>query len=179
MANDAPKDGDNASEQLLGLVYDELRQLATAYLARERNDHTLQPTALVHEAYVKLAPQDMRWSSRAQFMGVAAVAMRRVLVDHARKHRSMKRGGEVHRVELDLSIVSDDEGTIDLVRLDEALTGLSTLSPRQARVVELRFFGGLTGQEVADVIEISPSTVESDWRFARAWLKNELRDGAH
>lgn len=169
---------DDPSEQLLGLVYDELRQLASAYLARERSDHTLQPTALVHEAFVKLAPQETRWANRAQFVGVAAIAMRRVLVDYARRRKSLKRGGEVRRVELDLSIVGESETDVDLVRLDEALTGLAALSERQARIVELRFFGGLSMEEIANVVEMSVSTVESDWRFARAWLKNELGETA-
>ncbi len=173
-----PSRSDRAPEELLGAVYDELKQLASAYLSRERNDHTLQPTALVHEAYVKLAPQDVTWASRAHFVGVAAVAMRRILVDYARKHKSAKRGGELHRMDLDLSIVGEEEEDLDLISLDEALTGLAKLSERQARIVELRFFGGLTMVEIAEVVEVSARTVENDWRFARAWLKDQLETGA-
>lgn len=165
------------SGELLGLVYDELRQLASSYLARERSDHTLQPTALVHEAYVKLAPQECEWANRSQFVGVAAIAMRRVLVDHARQHKSAKRGGGARRVDVDLSIVGEGEAGLDLVQLDDALTGLGELSPRQARIVELRFFGGLTIEQVAEVVGVSPRTVDTDWRFARAWLKEALGEG--
>ncbi|QDV07992.1 RNA polymerase sigma factor [Planctomycetes bacterium Poly30] len=173
MSDALPHPGEPPDE-LMELVYGELRQLASMYLARERSDHTLQPTALVHEAFVKLSPQTKRWENRAQFVGVAAVAMRRTLVDHARQHRSLKRGGSARRVELDLASMETTEGAIDLVRMDDALTGLAQLSGRQAQVVELRFFGGLTHDEIAEVLGISYRTVENDWRFARAWLKERL-----
>ena len=175
--SDDPLTPNQPHDDLMGLVYGELKQLASAYLARERSDHTLQPTALVHEAFVKLSPQKVRWQSRAQFVGVAAVAMRRILVDHARKHRSEKRGGGARRVELDLATMETSEGAIDLVRMDEALTGLAELSARQAQVVELRFFGGLTHDEIGEVLGVSYRTVENDWRFARAWLKERLGEG--
>ncbi|QDV07963.1 RNA polymerase sigma factor [Planctomycetes bacterium Poly30] len=174
---DAPSTSSEPPDELMQLVYGELRQLASAYLARERSDHTLQPTALVHEAFVKLSPQKKRWENRSQFIGVAAVAMRRILVDYARKHRSEKRGGGARRVELDLATMETTEGAIDLVRMDEALTGLAKLSARQAQVVELRFFGGLTNDEIAEVLAVSYRTVENDWRFARAWLKEQLGEG--
>ncbi|MEZ5976166.1 MAG: ECF-type sigma factor [Planctomycetota bacterium] len=164
------------SEDLLALVYDELRALARAYLARERGDHTLQPTALVHEAYVKLAPQRVAWKNRAQFVGVAAGAMRRILVDHARGKNRDKRGGGVDRIDLDLALIESEGEDVDLVRLDEALSKLAELSPRQARVVELRFFGGLTVEEVAEVLEVSERTVKSEWWFARAWLHSALQE---
>ena len=155
---------------LLEAVYDELRRLAGAYLARERSDHTLQPTALVHEAYAKLASQETPWANRAHFMGIAAQAMRRILVDHARgKHRA-KRGGGWQRVELDVALAEDPSQTLDLLALDEALSELAILSPREAQVVELRYFGGLDVVEVAEVLDVSSRTVKRAWRFARAWL---------
>ena len=170
---DSRPDGDDAG--LLEAVYDELRRLAGAYLARERNDHTLQPTALVHEAYAKLADQNSAWEGRAHFIGVAAQAMRRVLVDHARGRKRNKRGGgRWQRVELDLAVVEDGETDVDLVNLDEAMKRLSELSARQARIVELRFFGGLSVDEVASVLKTSERTVAREWRFARAWLGEEL-----
>ena len=160
---------------LLEAVYDELRRLASAYLARERSDHTLQPTALVHEAYAKLADQGSAWEGRTHFIGVAAQAMRRVLVDHARGHKRDKRGGgQWRRVELDLAIVEDGGTDVDLVNLDEALERLGELSERQARIVELRFFGSLSNPEIARVLETSERTVAREWRFARAWLGEEL-----
>ncbi|MEL6712553.1 MAG: ECF-type sigma factor [Planctomycetota bacterium] len=174
---DAPRSAAPGAAELLDVVYDELRSLASSYLARERSDHTLQPTALVHEAFVRLSPQRKSWSSRGEFLGVAAMAMRRILVDHARGAQRAKRGGEVRRVDLDLETVESDVGApVDVLRLDEALDRLAALSPRQARVVELRFFGGMTNGEVADVLDVSYRTVENDWRFARAWLRDRMKD---
>ena len=164
-----------ASEQLMPLVYDELRHLARGYLRRERPEHTLQPTALVHEAYLRLVDStQVNWQSRVHFYGVAARLMRRVLVDHARAHAAAKRGGRVEKISLDeAGDILRDEGA-GLVALDDALGGLSQLYPRQSRVVELRFFGGLTTPEIAEVLQVSDSTVERDWNFALLWLKREM-----
>ena len=164
-----------ASQQLMPLVYDELRHLARGYLRRERGDHTLQPTALVHEAYLRLVDTtQVNWQSRVHFYGVAARLMRRVLVDHARAHAAAKRGGQVEKISLDeAGDILRDEGA-GLVMLDDALQGLSQLYQRQSRVVELRFFGGLNTQEIAETLQVSDSTVERDWNFALLWLKREM-----
>jgi RNA polymerase sigma factor (TIGR02999 family) len=161
--------------RLMELVYGELRRLAAHFLAAERPDHTLQPTALVHEAYLKLVGQDAAsWESRGHFMAIAAQAMRRILVDHARGKGRAKRGSDWERVELDPEAHSatevDDGAPIDLVELDRLLDELAELSPRQAKVVELRFFAGLPVEAVAEALGTSPSTIERDWRFAKAWL---------
>lgn len=166
----------SAADRLLPILYDELRGLAVHYLQQERVDHTLQPTALVHEAYLKLVDQKATpWKNRAHFLGVAARAMRQVLVDHARKKKAVKRGHQLDRITLDdaLGVTSND--IVDLVALDDAMNQLATLDARQSRIVELRFFGGLTVEETAHVLSISISTVESDWRMARAWLHRELK----
>jgi RNA polymerase sigma factor (TIGR02999 family) len=161
--------------ELLPLVYDELRRLAASYLRRERADHTLQPTALVHEAYLKLVDQRLdRWQNRSHFFGIAAQAMRRILVDHARAHDAAKRGAGVERVTLDEHALLGESSSVDLIALDEALTRLATLDPRQARIVELRFFAGLEVDETARVLDVSPATVKRDWAMARAWLHREL-----
>ncbi len=164
-----------ASEQLMPLVYEELRHLARGYLRRERGEHTLQPTALVHEAYLRLVDStQINWQSRVHFYGVAARLMRRVLVDHARAHAAAKRGGRVEKISLDeAGNILRDEGA-GLVALDDALKGLSELYPRQSRVVELRFFGGLKTPEIAESLQVSDSTVERDWNFALLWLKREM-----
>ena len=169
-------DGDaGASEQLMPLVYDELRHLARGYLRRERLDHTLQPTALVHEAYLRLVDStQVNWQSRTHFFGVAARLMRRVLVDHARAYAAAKRGGQVEKISLDeAGDLLRDEGA-GLLVLDDALGGLAELYPRQSRVVELRFFGGLNTREIGEVLQTSDSTVERDWNFALLWLKREM-----
>jgi RNA polymerase sigma-70 factor, ECF subfamily len=156
-------------------VYGELHALAERYLRIERPDHTLQPTALVHEAYIRLSAQrHVDWCDRAQFFGVAAQMMRRILVNHAEARNSAKRGGRVTRVTLDESVSWSGEQTLDLVELDEALTALSAFDPRQARVVELRFFAGLGIDETAAVMAISPATVKREWSVAKAWLRREL-----
>ena len=168
-------EGDTAAaEQLMPLVYQELRGLAGGYLRRERVDHTLQPTALVHEAFLKLVHQDhAQLNDRAHFLAVAAEAMRRILVDHSRKKSAAKRqGGE--RVTLAAVEEADAEQDLDLAALDDALNKLVKISPRQARIVELRYFGGMTVEEVAITVGISPRTVKGDWRVARAWLQREL-----
>lgn len=176
MKSDESDPGEGQSDaELLEAAYEELRRLAAAYLARERSDHTLQPTALVHEAYAKLAGQDATIEGRAHFVGIAAQAMRRVLVDHARgKGRSKRGGGAWQRIDLDQAVVPEGETNVDLVNLDEALRELADLSERQARVVELRFFGGMSVEEVASLLGTSERTVAREWRFARAWLGEEL-----
>lgn len=169
-------DGDAAArEKLLPLVYDELRRLARKYLNRERADHTLQPTALVHEAYLRMVDQQqVAWHSRAQFFGLAATLMRNILVDHARRHQAEKRGGGEYALSLSEADRYGSQPNVDLLALDEALNDLSRSSPQHARVVELRYFGGLTIEETAKVLNVSHATVERDWAFARAWLKKEL-----
>ena len=156
-------------------LYAELRLLADRYLRHERPDHTLQPTALVHEAYMRLANQHgIDWQNRAQFIGVAATMMRRILVNYALARSAEKRGGGVTQVTLDDSISWDGERDVDLVALDEALTALARLDPRQARIVELRFFGGLSIEETAEAIGASPATVKREWSMAKAWLRRAL-----
>jgi RNA polymerase sigma-70 factor (ECF subfamily) len=169
------------SSQLISLVYKELRKLAGGYMRRERTDHTLQPTALVHEAYLKLVEQrSVNWQSRAHFFGIAAQLMRRILVDHARGHLRDKRGGGVIPVPLDEALVFAPEQSSELVKLDQSLERLAKLDPRQSKIVELRFFGGLTVEQTAEVLGISPKTVKRDWSVAKAWLHGDLKtnDGA-
>jgi RNA polymerase sigma factor (TIGR02999 family) len=164
-----------ALEQLMPLVYDELRRIAGRYLRKERHDHTLQTTALVHEAYIRLIDQQQaNWQNRAQFFGVAAQMMRRILVDHARGHTADKRGGGVAKLSLDEAIEIAEQREVDLIALDDALTTLAQLDEQQCRVVELRFFGGLTVAEVAEVLKLSPATIKREWSMAKAWLHREL-----
>ena len=166
----------DALKELMGVVHDELRQLAGSLLRHERRDHTLQPTALVHEAYLRLSGlREMPLSSRRHFYGAAARAMRRILVDHARHRSAGKRGGpDARRVTLDAAFHLPIDLRTDFVRIDEALTALALLAPDKARVVELRYFGGLSIQETAEVMEIAPATVKRHWTFARAWLLDTL-----
>jgi RNA polymerase sigma factor (TIGR02999 family) len=165
----------DALDRLLPEVYAELKRLAGGYLRRERPDHTLQPTALVHEAFVKLVDQRaVRWQNRAHFFGIAARVMRRILVDHARAHRAGKRGAGAQRLPLDEALAVAAERHVDLLALDEALTRLAAIDPQQSRIVELRFFGGLTMEETAEVLGISPATVGRDWVVAKAWLHATL-----
>jgi RNA polymerase sigma factor (TIGR02999 family) len=163
-----------AAEALVPLVYAELHALAVHFMRGERDDHTLQPTVLVHDAYLRLVGQrDTSWQSRSHFFGIAAQAMRRILVDHARRTRAAKRdGGE--RVTLDESVADRSGRTVDLIALDDALARLAALDPRQARVVELRYFSGLDIEQTAAVLGVSPATVKRDWTFARAFLQREL-----
>jgi RNA polymerase sigma-70 factor (ECF subfamily) len=164
-------------DDLMPLVYDELRQQAAGRLRREREGHTLQTTALIHEAYIKLIDQsDVRWQNRAHFFAIASQAMRRILIDHARTRQREKRGGANEDIPLDAFVldVAGPEKSMDLVALDEALTRLAGYDERQARIVELRYFGGLEIEETAEVLGVSPATVRRDWSFAKAWLKNEL-----
>jgi RNA polymerase sigma factor (TIGR02999 family) len=167
-----------ANSRLMEAVYPELRRLARGYLRRERPDHSLAATALVHEAYLKLVDQRrVRWQNRAHFFAIAAHLMRRLLVDHARAHGAMKRGAgrRVPLLDIDAGVEPAD---IDILALDAALDRLATMDQRQSRLVELRFFGGLTGKEIATVLGVSPITVKRDWALARAWLFRELRGEA-
>jgi RNA polymerase sigma factor (TIGR02999 family) len=169
--------GDRAAlDELLPLVYDELHHQATRYLRRERAGHTLQTTALIHEAYVRLIDQrDVQWQSRTHFFAIAAQMMRRVLVDYARAKHREKRGGDGVRLPLEAAtLVASGERSVDLMALDEALTRLGSFDEQQARVVELRYFGGLSLEETADALHISRSTAARDWDVARAWLRREL-----
>jgi RNA polymerase sigma factor (TIGR02999 family) len=163
-------------EGLLPIVYGELRELANNYLRRERADHTLQPTALVHEAYMKLVDQrNVQWQNRAHFFGVAANIMRRILVDHARKHNSEKRGGEFSKEQLEEAlVVVSDEKSFELLALDEALENLNEMDPQKARIVELRYFGGLSVEETAEVMGVSEITVKRHWKLAKAWLYGQI-----
>lgn len=164
-----------ALDALAPLVYDELRKLAGRYLRRERMDHTLQSTALVHEAYLRLIDQrNVRWQNRAQFFGLAAELIRRILVDHARAKQAAKRGGTAFKLTLDEALDASVARDLDLVRLDDVLQGLAKIDPQQSRVVELRFFAGLTIDETAEVLGISPATVKRDWLVAKAWLRREM-----
>jgi RNA polymerase sigma factor (TIGR02999 family) len=172
------KNGSQAAlDELLPLVYDEMRRLAASYLGRERSDHTLQPTALVHEAYIRLVGQrEIDWQNRAQFFGLAAEMMRRILVNHARDRNTAKRGGG-HKVSLDEAVSFFAQQDVELVALDEALTRLAVIDKEQSRIVELRFFGGLSIEEAAEVLSISPSTVKREWMLAKAWLHREISRG--
>jgi RNA polymerase sigma factor (TIGR02999 family) len=169
----------SALEQLIPLVERELRRLARGYMARERKGHTLQPTALVHEVFLRLSQgTTLRYQDRAHFMGIAARLMRRVLVDHARARGFQKRGGDAVRVPLEEGLLSAPAPDLDVVALDRALTAFAAIDPRKSQVVELRFFGGLSVEETADVLEVSTDTVKRDWRLARQWLLRELTGDA-
>jgi len=162
-------------DSLLPIVYQELRRLAASYLRRERQGQTLQPTALVHEAYLRLMKDKPdRWKNRAHFCAIAAHSMRQILIERARARGALKRGGGGPRVTLDEAMAAGGERTIDLVALDEALERLAAIDAEQARLVELRFFGGLTVEETAEAMDISPATVKRHWTMARAWLAREM-----
>jgi RNA polymerase sigma factor (TIGR02999 family) len=169
-----------ALDALLPLVYAELHRQASRYLRRERQDHTLQTTALIHEAYLKLIDQrTVNWQNRAHFFGIAAQAMRRILVDYARGRNRAKRGGIGEDLPLEeAALIVSEERRIDLVALDEALTRLAKFDEQQARIVELRYFSGLSIEETAEVLGISPATVKSDWNVAKAWLRHEITRAA-
>ena len=163
-------------DALLPLVYQELRRLAAGYLRREKPGQTLQPTALVHEAYMRLMKdRPDRWQNRAHFCAIAAHSMRQILIERARARGAVKRGGARPRVTLDEGLVAGEDRSIDLLALDEALERLAQLDPEQARLVELRFFGGLTVEETAEAMNISPATVKRHWTVAKAWLTRELQ----
>jgi len=174
-AGRASENGQALSDWMV-FLYSELRRLACYYLAKERPNHTLQATALVHEAYLRLVEQqNVRWQSRTQVIAIAAQMMRRILLDYSRGHVSAKRGGNVSRVFLEESSLVSKEQAADVIVLDEALTRLAELDAQHARVVELRFFGGLSIEETAEVLEVSPATVKRHWNVAKAWLARELR----
>jgi RNA polymerase sigma-70 factor (ECF subfamily) len=167
---------ETAPEQLMPLVYQELRDLARRYLQRERGDHTLQPTALVHEAYLRMVDQSrVQWQNRAQFFGIAAQLMRRILVDHARAHVAAKRGGQAEHISLEDAQISPEERAAELVQLDAALMELAEVDIRKSRIVELRFFGGLSIDETAEAMGVNSATVRRDWTVAKTWLHHRIR----
>ncbi len=169
---------EEALADLMPLVYDELRRLADHYLRRERPGHTLQATALVHEVYLRLVDQqEVRWQDRAHFLAIAAHLMRQILVNHAHRHQAAKRGGARYTLSLDEATGMPEETDVDLIALEDALTSLATLDPQKYRIVELRFFGGLMMEEVAEVLGISLRTVEREWRIAKAWLHSQIHKG--
>jgi RNA polymerase sigma factor (TIGR02999 family) len=171
-------DGDQkALEKLTPMVYAELHRLAQRYMSHERSSHTLQTSALVNEAYLRLIDwKNVKWQNRAHFFGVSAQLMRRILVDHARSRQYLKRGGQAVKAPLDEATVVSTERTTDLVALDDALNSLATIDPRKSRIVELRFFGGLSVDETAEVLKVSPRTVAREWSLAQAWLHRELSE---
>jgi RNA polymerase sigma factor (TIGR02999 family) len=174
---DVSRGNQTAIDELLPLVYGELRSLASNYLRRERTDHTLQPTALVHEAYLRLVDQtQVNWQNRAHFFGMAAQMMRRILVDHARAHNASKRGGEYQKLQLDEKIDSVAERSTELIALDDALTELSTVDEVESRIAELRYFAGLTVEETAEVLGVTPVTINRHWRMAKAWLFGRIHN---
>ncbi len=164
-----------ALDALFPLVYDELRRLARSYLRSERPGHTLQSTALVHEAYLRLVNQNASWQNRAHFFGIAAQMMRRILLDHARSHNAARRGQGACKVTLDEQVAEVKLQDIDIMALDEALTRLAQFDAQQSRIVELRFFAGLSIEETSEVLKLSPATVKRDWAMAKAWLYREIR----
>jgi RNA polymerase sigma factor (TIGR02999 family) len=164
-----------ALDQLIPLVYTELRQLARHYMRRERLGHTIQTTALIHEAYLRLVDQNqVRWENRAHFLGIAARLMRQILIEHARRRTRAKRGGGVGTISLDEAAIVSQARATELLTLDDALERLAAIDPRKSRVVELRFFGGLSTKEAAEVLNVAPNTVLRDWRMAKAWLHREI-----
>ena len=168
-----------ALERLTPLVYDELRALARRYMRRERAGHTLQTTALVNEAYLRLVQQkDVHWQNRAHFFGIAAQLMRRILIDHARSHHRARRGGGAFKLPLDEAALVSGERAAELIALDDALRDLEAVDPRKGRIIELRFFGGLSLEETAQALGVSSMTVLRDWRMTKAWLRREISHGA-
>lgn len=167
-----------AMDKLIPIVYEELRRQAARYLRRERRDHTLQTTALIHEAYLRLIDQKgVRWQNRAHFFGIAASLMRRILVDHARNGHAAKRGGSAVRLPLDDAAAVSGGRDMNLVALDEALTRLAAIDERKSRIVELKYFSGLSTEGVSEVLRVSPATVRHDWSLAKAWLRREISGG--
>ena len=174
------RDGNQAAlDELYPLVYDELHRLARRYMSRERKGHTLQTTALINEAYVRLVDQrNVQWANRSHFFAISAQIMRRILIDHARRHAYAKRGGGARQVSLDETATMVHDDFSEIIRLDEALKSLAELDPRRSQVVELRYFGGLNNEEIAGVLKISENTVIRDWNMARAWLHRQLAGSA-
>ena len=172
---DWSKGDEFALEQLMPLVYEELRRMARRYMRRQPSEHTFQTTELIHEAYLKLAKQEEpNWQNRAHFFGAAAQAMRHILVDYARSKNSKKRGGLAEKITLTDNLVAAENRSEEIVALDDALKQLAVLDERKSRVVEMKFFGGLNIEEIAEVLKLSPETVKRDWKFARTWLLREL-----
>jgi RNA polymerase sigma factor (TIGR02999 family) len=175
LLGDWSKGDEFALEQLMPLVYEELRQMAKRYMRRQPSGHTFQTTELIHEAYLKIARQEeQNWQNRAHFFGAAAQAMRHILVDYARSKNSKKRGGLVEKITLEENLVVSANRSEEIIALDDALSELAALDERKSRVVEMKFFGGLNIEEIGEVLKISPETVKRDWRFARTWLLREL-----
>jgi len=169
------RDGNqSALDELYPLVYDELHRLARRYMSRERKGHTLQTTALINEAYVRLVGQKVNWANRSHFFAISAQIMRRILIDHARRHAYAKRGGGAQQVSLEEAAIVTPDQSGELLRLDEALKSLAEMDPRRSQVVELRYFGGLNNEEIAGVLNVSENTVTRDWNMARAWLYQQL-----
>ena len=174
----AMHDGDSAAaEHLLPLVYAELHRIASAYMRRERDGHTLQPTALINEAYLRLVGEDIEWTNRAHFIGLSAHVMRRVLVDYARQHNAERRAGGLKRVEMNDNLAISPERLDEVIFLDEAMAKLAANNARQARVVELRYFGGLSVEQIAEILNVAPRSVKRDWALARIFLFRELNPG--
>ena len=167
-----------AAEDLLPLVYAELHRLAKSYMRRERPDHTLQATALINEAYLRLVGEEIDWKNRAHFIGLSAMVMRRVLVDYARAHKAEQRGGGLQRVEMQEELAVAPEKLEEVQQIDELLEKLEKENPRQARVVELRYFGGLSFEEIGTLLQLTSRTAKSDWALARIWLMDQLQPGA-
>jgi RNA polymerase sigma-70 factor (ECF subfamily) len=167
-----------AADRLLPLVYAELHRLAKAYMRRERPDHTLQATALINEAYLRLAGEDIDWNNRAHFIGLAAHVMRQVLVDYARQHNAERRAGGLQRVEMHDDLAVSPDRLDEIASIDQALTRLAAHNPRQARVVELRYFGGLSVEQIAAILQVAPRSVKRDWSLARIFLARELNPAA-
>ena len=178
LLNNMAKGDSGAAEKLLPLVYSELHRLAASYMRRERPDHTLQATALINEAYLRLTKEDGEWNSREHFIGMAANVMRHVLVDYARAHKAKQRDGGMKRVELKEDLAISPEKIEEVVALDEALTRLEHLQPRQGKVVEMRYFGGLSVEQIASLLGVSERSVKRDWSLARIWLFRELEQGS-
>ena len=170
------KGDETARNQLIPLVYDELRRVAARHLRRERRDHTLQATALVHETYLKLVEQNrVHWQNRAHFFAMAATLMRRILVDHARRRATKRKGGSLRRVALDVELAASESPSVEMIALDEALEELTAQDPDLSRIFELRYFGGLSIEETAEVEGTSSATVKRNWKMARAWLNDRIR----